>query len=531
MSTSSDINAAHFSVEKILTALGVSVTRLTLDSRAVRPGDTFLAYPGAQADGRKFIAQAIQNGANAVIWEAQNFVWNEDWRIHNLAVNNLRHHVGELANHIYGAPSSKLWMIGITGTNGKTSCAHWLAHVLQSLPQSAHGKKTALIGTLGNGFAGALQPTLNTTPDAVLLHQLLAEYLADGAQAVSMEVSSHALQQGRVNGVKFDVALLTNLSRDHLDYHSNMRNYAAAKARLFEWPQLKYAVLNLDDDFGADLVELLRDKKAEIIGYGLTDAALGMAERLGLRMVYGGTLQMSAQGLSVQVHSSWGSGTLHSALLGRFNASNLLGVLAVLLVSDIALHDALRELSKVKAVAGRMQTLGSHKLPTVVIDYAHTPDALEKVLQTLREVSAQDNEYSNSRLICVFGCGGNRDAGKRPVMGAIAARLADVCIVTSDNPRNENPQAIIAAIVAGMDDANKINPVEIIEDRAAAITQAIHYARATDTVLVAGKGHENYQEIKGIKHPFSDILIAQLALKSWSSRAQQVAGSHKGTMS
>ena len=268
---------------------------------------------------------------------------------------------------------------------------------------------------------------------------------------------------------------------------------------------------------------------------------------------------MSAQGLSVQVHSSWGSGTLHSALLGRFNASNLLGVLAVLLVSDIALHDALRELSKVKAVAGRMQTLGSHKLPTVVIDYAHTPDALEKVLQTLREVSAQDivpslspcgmwdtdqeavteltgapqgdNEFSNSRLICVFGCGGNRDAGKRPVMGAIAARLADVCIVTSDNPRNENPQAIIAAIVAGMDDANKINPVEIIEDRAAAITQAIHYARATDTVLVAGKGHEDYQEINGIKYPFSDILIAQQALQSWSSRAQQGAGSHKGTMS
>ncbi len=563
MNISPDISSAHFSVEKILSTLGVSVTRLASDSRAVRSGDTFLAYPGAQADGRKFIAQAIQNGANAVIWEAQNFVWNEDSHIPNLAINNLRQHVGEIASYIYGAPSSKLWMIGITGTNGKTSCAHWIAQVLQALPQSAHcplvghGKKTVLIGTLGNGFVGALQPTLNTTPDAVLLHQLLTKYLADGAQAVSMEVSSHALQQGRVNGVKFNVALLTNLSHDHLDYHSNMRNYAAAKARLFEWPQLKYAVLNLDDDFGADLVELMRDKDAEIIGYGLTDAALEMAERLGLRMVYGGTLQMNAQGLSVQVHSSWGSGTLHSALLGRFNASNLLGVLAVLLVSDIALHDALRELSKVKAVAGRMQTLGGNKLPTVVIDYAHTPDALEKVLQTLREVSMQDivpslspfgmwdtdqeavteltgapqgdnapqggNEFSNSRLICVFGCGGNRDAGKRPVMGAIAARLADVCIVTSDNPRNENPQAIIAAIVAGMDDVHKINPVAIIEDRAAAITQAIHSARAADTVLVAGKGHEDYQEINGIKYSFSDILIAQQALQSWSSRAQQVA--------
>jgi UDP-N-acetylmuramoyl-L-alanyl-D-glutamate--2,6-diaminopimelate ligase len=316
---------------------------------------------------------------------------------------------------------------------------------------------------------------------------------------------------------------------------------------LLEWPQLKYAVLNLDDDFGLDMVELLRDQEVEIIGYGLTDTALGMAERLDLRMVYGSALHMSAQGLDVQVHSSWGSGTLHSALLGRFNASNLLGVLAALLVSDIVLHDALRELSKVKAVAGRMQTLGGNTLPTVVIDYAHTPDALEKVLQTLREVSMQDivplwdinqegatgltGGFSNSKLICVLGCGGNRDAGKRPVMGEIAARLADVCIVTSDNPRNENPQAIIAAIVAGMGEANKIKSVEIIEDRAAAIMQAVHSARAADTVLVAGKGHENYQEINGIKHPFSDILIAQQALQSWSSRAQQVAGSHKGTMS
>lgn len=541
MRTSSGISPANFSVEKVLAALGVSVTQLVSDSRAVHAGDTFLAYPGAQADGRKFIAQAIQNGANAVIWEAQNFVWNEDWHIPNIAVNNLRLHAGELANHLYGMPSSKLWMIGITGTNGKTSCAHWIAHVLQSLPQSAHGKKTVLIGTLGNGFAGALQPTLNTTPDAVLLHQLLAGYLADDAQAVSMEVSSHALQQGRVNGVKFDVALLTNLSRDHLDYHNSMHNYAAAKGRLFDWPQLKYAVLNLDDDFGAELAEQMRGKEVEIICYGLTDAALEMAERLGLRMVYGGALQMSAQGLSVQVHSSWGSGTLHSALLGRFNASNLLGVLAVLLVSDIALQDALHELSRVKAVAGRMQTLGGSKLPTVVIDYAHTPDALEKVLQTLREVSVQETdqeavteltgEYSHSRLFCVFGCGGNRDAGKRPVMGAVAARLADVCIVTSDNPRNENPQAIIAAIVAGMDEVKKINPVEIIEDRAAAITQAVHAARAADTVLVAGKGHEEYQEINGIKYPFSDILIAQQALQSWGSRAQRETGSHKGTMS
>jgi len=519
-----------------LAALGVAITRLTADSRAVRPGDTFVAYPGTQMDGRKFIAQAIQNGANAVIWEAKNFSWHSDWNIPNLSITDLRHHLGAIASHVYGAPSGRLWMIGITGTNGKTSCAHWVAQVLQTLalqelalPAStphAQGKKTALLGTLGNGFPGQLQPTINTTPDAILLHQLLSEYVADGAQAVAMEVSSHALQQGRVNGVQFDVAMLTNLSRDHLDYHNTMRHYAAAKARLFEWPSLKYAVLNLDDDFGADLARQLRDKGVEVIGYGLTDDALAMAERLGIRMVYGGALQINVHGLHLQVHSSWGGGTLQSALIGRFNASNLLGVLATLLVSEVDLQNALRELSKVQAVAGRMQTFGGNGLPTVVIDYAHTPDALEKVLQTLREVSTQNADpEQGGKLICVFGCGGDRDPGKRPLMGEIAARLADVCIVTSDNPRHESSMDIIAAIVAGMATAEETNSFEVIEDRKAAITGAIHSARAVDTVLVAGKGHEDYQEISGIKHPFSDVQIAQQALQAWHAQALQRGGS------
>ncbi len=501
---------------ELLSSLGVKVTRLVTDSRAVVTGDTFVAYPGSQADGRQFIAQAISKGANAVIyeklvsghpWEAHNFSWNEMWKLPNLAVVDLRHHTGEIADHVYNRPSKKLWMVGITGTNGKTSCAHWIAQSLNALH-----RKTALIGTLGNGFADDLQPTLNTTPDAIRLHGLLADYLAQGAQAVAMEVSSHALDQGRVNGVNYDVALLTNLSRDHLDYHGDMQHYAAAKRRLFEWQQLKYAVLNLDDAFGAELAEQLKDAEVEVVGYGLSDASLQLAERHGLRMVYGGALHMDAQGFSLQVHSSWGGGELRSTLLGRFNAANLLGVLAVLLVSGVTLSDALRELGQMKAVPGRMQTYGGGGRPSVVVDYAHTPDALEKVLVALREVIAADG----GKLVCVFGCGGDRDRGKRPMMGTVAAKLADVCIVTSDNPRSESPHDIIAAIVSGM----REHGYQIIEDRAAAIAQAIHGAHAADTVLVAGKGHETYQEIKGVKYPFSDAEVAQSALQTWHTLQQ-----------
>jgi len=520
----------------LLHALGVNIARLVTDSRAVTPGDTFVAYPGGEADGRQFIAQAIANGANAVIyeklvsghpWEAHGFVWNDAWHVPHLAVTGLRHQAGEIAHHVYGEPSEKLWMVGVTGTNGKTSCSHWLAQSLGAL-----GKKAALVGTLGNGFPGELQPTLNTTPDAIRLHGLLANYLAQGAQAVAMEVSSHALEQGRVHGVKYDVALLTNLSRDHLDYHGDMQSYALAKRRLFDWKQLKYAVLNLDDAFGAELAAELcagfphlpspqsspasgrgseREEHSsipEVIGYGLNDAALQLAERLGLRMVYGGELHMDAQGIRLQVHSSWGGATLHSSLLGRFNAENLLGVLAVLLVSGVDLADAVRELGEVRAVPGRMQAFGGNGHPAVVVDYAHTPDALEKVLQALREVTG-------GKLVCVFGCGGDRDRGKRPMMGTVAAKLADICIVTSDNPRNEEPHEIIVAIAAGMGGRE----YRMIEDRAAAIALAIHEAGVADTVLLAGKGHEDYQEIRGVKYPFSDVEVAQRALAAWEAQA------------
>jgi UDP-N-acetylmuramoyl-L-alanyl-D-glutamate--2,6-diaminopimelate ligase len=499
-----------------LTALKVPVTRLVTDSRSIQRGDTFVAYPGEKTDGRQFIAPAIAQGANAVIyekllsghpWEAQHFVWNDAWQIPNLAVADLRHKAGWLADAVYGTPSEKLWVVGITGTNGKTSTSHWIAHALNEA-----GRQCALIGTLGNGFVDALQASANTTPDAIRVHGLLADYLRDGAQAVAMEVSSHALSQGRVNAVRFDVAMLTNLSRDHLDYHGDMQRYADTKRKLFDWQQLGFVVLNLDDAYGVELAEQLQDADAELIGYGLSDAALQLAERLGLRMVYGNFLEMTGQGLRLGVHSSWGAAELNSPLVGRFNAANLLGALAVLLVSGMALSDAAHSLSRAQPVTGRMQRLGNAQQPTVIVDYAHTPDALEKVLQALREVSVA----AGGKVLCVFGCGGDRDRGKRAMMGMVAEKFSDFCIVTSDNPRRENPREIIAEIVSGMNEDNH----EIIVDRAAAIQSAIRHARQNDTVLIAGKGHEDYQEINGVKHPFNDVLVVRQALQTHHSEAR-----------
>ncbi|MDP2759193.1 MAG: UDP-N-acetylmuramoyl-L-alanyl-D-glutamate--2,6-diaminopimelate ligase [Sideroxyarcus sp.] len=484
-----------------LSSLGVAITRLVADSREVRAGDTFVAYPGARADGRRYIAQAIARGANAVIWDAHDFAWDPAWRVPHLALHDLRQQAGFIADKVYGQPSRRLQMVGVTGTNGKTSISHWLAKSF-----SACNKKCALIGTLGNGFADALQASANTTPDALRIHELLAQFVREAAQATVMEVSSHALAQGRVNGVHFDVALLTNLTRDHLDYHGDMQHYAAAKRRLFDWDQLGHAVLNLDDSFGAELALNLHDGgRVEVVGYGLQPGSLELARRRGLRMVQGALRQADAQGLQLRLQTSWGEAELHSHLLGRFNASNLLGALAVLLVSGVPLDDAVRELGMQRAVAGRMQAMGGRDVPTVVVDYAHTPDALENVLATLREVSVADG-----RLICVFGCGGDRDRGKRPMMGKVADRFADARIITSDNPRSETPRAIIDEIAAGM-----TGQYRVIEDRAHAINVAIAGARACDTVLIAGKGHEEYQEIAGVRQPFSDSEIAQRALSVW----------------
>jgi len=476
-----------------LAGLGVAVARLATDSRKVRRGDTFIACPGEQSDGRQYIPAAIAAGSNAVLWERAGFEWKDEWRVPNLAVDDLRGKAGVIAEQVYGAPSEKLWMVGITGTNGKTSCAHWLAQALTSL-----GKQCAVVGTLGNGFPGALEYSPNTTPDAVVLHEQLSAYLAAGAQCAAMEVSSHGLAQGRVNGVHFNVALLTNLSRDHLDYHGDMASYAAAKAGLFAWPNLKFAVLNLDDPFGEELAGKLGCSGVQTVGYSLE----GKRDNVH-HVVLGRDLKLSAAGIEFEVVTPWGSAHLASRMLGRFNAQNLLATLAALLVSGVELKAAVHALEQAEPVAGRLQKFGGGAKPLVVVDYAHTPDALEKVLQTLREVTP-------GKLICVFGCGGGRDKGKRPLMGAAASKLADEAIVTSDNPRHEAPLAIIDDIVAGMG-----GNYHVIEDRALAIEEALRRAAPQDVVVVAGKGHEDYQEIGGCRLPFSDAEVAARLLAEY----------------
>jgi UDP-N-acetylmuramoyl-L-alanyl-D-glutamate--2,6-diaminopimelate ligase len=471
-----------------LYAQGVAPASITVDSRLVGPGSLFLAYPGERSDGRDFIAQAIRQGAAAIAWESQGFNWDNDWKVPNLPVRNLGEHRGLIADSFYGHPSEKLWVIGVTGTNGKTSCSHWLAQALNHV-----GRKTALVGTLGNGFPGALSEAINTTPDPILLHGMLANYLKMGAKAIAMEVSSHGLEQGRVSGVHFDVAVFTNLSRDHLDYHGDMQAYGAAKKKLFEWEGLRASVLNIDDAFGAQLAAELQANHKPVLTYGFSDAA----------MVRGTDLTFSGQALCMQVTTPMGIAMLTADVLGRFNAYNMLAVLAALLSSGVSLQDALTAIAQIKSVAGRMQQLGGGELPLVVIDYAHTPDALENVLQALRE-------QTTGKLICVFGCGGQRDQGKRPLMGEVAARLADQVIVTTDNPRDEAPETIALAIASGIHGGCT---VEL--DRAVAIATAIRQARAGDIVLLAGKGHEDYQEIAGVKYPFSDEREATNALKEW----------------
>ncbi len=488
--------APDLDVAALLARLGTAVRRITSDSRDLHAGDAFAAYPGAHHDGRTFIGDAITRGAGAILWEPHGFNWNHVWKIPHLPLEDLKARLGTIADFIFGHPSRDLWMVGVTGTNGKTSCAHWIATGLQ-----AAGRRTAVLGTLGNGMLGALSPAAHTTPDAARLHEMLAALKAAGAEAVAMEVSSHGLDQGRVNGVAFDVALFTNLSRDHLDYHATMGAYGAAKARLFSWPGLRVTVINADDPFGQSLIEAARAKGRKVLTYGFSAADIG-----------GSRLMPTSAGLSFQVETPWGKGEIETGLLGAFNASNLLGVLGVLLVSGVEFDEALALLAELKAPPGRMQRSDGGYAPLVVVDYAHTPDALDKALTALRPAVASGGE-----LVCVFGCGGERDRGKRPEMGRVAAQLADRVIVTSDNPRGENPETIASEIVHGLrETGNRRYAVQL--DRAAAIAEAIGRAHVGDVVLLAGKGHEPYQETAGQRVPFLDWDHATRALAEWGGK-------------
>jgi UDP-N-acetylmuramoyl-L-alanyl-D-glutamate--2,6-diaminopimelate ligase len=469
-----------------LASQGAMIERLSSDSRRCAPGVAFLAYPGEAADGRAHIADAIQRGASAVLWDDAGFAWRAEWRLPNVAVPGLKQHAGGLAHGFYGRPSESLWTCGVTGTNGKTSCSQWIAAAL-----SSSGAKTGVIGTLGAGFPGELVEVANTTPDALELHKTLEDFLAQGAKAAALEVSSHGLVQGRVNGVAFDCALFTNLSHDHLDYHGTMEAYAEAKAKLFDSAGLSAAVLNLDEVVGVQLARRLEGRGVRIIGYSLSGARHAGEFIAALRAADG----------EMDIDTSWGRATFRINQLGRFNMANALGVLGCLMAYGIPFQEAIERLGELPSVPGRMQQIGER--PLAIIDYAHTPDALEKVMQALRPLAAQ----RGGKLIAVFGAGGNRDAAKRPLMGAVVARLADRAVVTSDNPRSEDPLKIISQIEAAMP-----QPHLVEADRARAIELAVSQADSSDVILVAGKGHETYQEIGGKRLPFSDAAVARAAL-------------------
>lgn len=471
-----------------LAAMGITPTGVADDSRQVRPGDVFLAYPGDLADGRRYIPDALARGAVAVLWQAGgDFCWNSAFTAANFDVANLRALAGPLAHRVHGHPSEGLSLIAVTGTNGKTTVSQCLARV--------YPKPCAIIGTLGAGFPEAQAETGFTTPEATTLMRYLAEFRAAGAAAVALEASSIGIEEGRMNGVRVDVAVFTNFTRDHLDYHGTMEAYAAAKEKLFQWPRLRTAVINLDDPLG---LKMARETTANrILGY-----AIGPARRDFPALVRAEDLVQTPFGQRFTLILPNGRSTVDTGLVGEYNVSNLLAIAAVMHDTAMPAFEIARRLSEVTPPPGRMERLGGAGEPLVVVDYAHTPDALENALRALRlTANARDG-----RLRVVFGCGGGRDPGKRPQMGALAEQLADHVLVTSDNPRSESPQAIIDQIVAGMSRAE----VEI--DRAVAIRRCIAGASVSDVILLAGKGHEPYQEIAGVRHPFSDVDQAQAAL-------------------
>lgn len=465
------------------------VSGLSIDSRTVQRGDLFLALRGASHDGRQFLGQAAAAGAVAALIEDGPFAVEAGIPVH--AVPELRQHVGEIASRFYGYPSRALHIAAVTGTNGKTTVSQLLAQLIR-----AAGYDCGVMGTLGASLDGRPLSSTHTTPDAITVHATLAEWVAAAVPFATMEVSSHALDQGRVGAVEVDTAIFTNLTRDHLDYHGDMQAYGEAKLRLFEFPALRTAVLNADDPFCAQVAARLSDD-VTCIRY-----SIGAAEAE-LRL---GALEFDKHGLRARLQSPWGSATLRSPLLGAFNASNLAAALAAALTAGLPLEATVRAVASLTPVPGRMEPLPRHdNAPLVVVDYAHTPDALRQVLTALRR-------QVSGRLIAVFGCGGDRDRGKRADMAACASTLADVSFVTSDNPRSEDPQSIIDDITAGM--SGDYRPVL---DRAAAIAEAVAFANPGDCVLIAGKGHEDYQIIGEQRLPFSDVEQARSALAERSA--------------
>ncbi len=473
-----------------LAALGVQPTGVADDSRQVLPGDLFVAYPGDLADGRKYIADALARKASAVLWESgEGFAWNAEWSIANLPARGLRKLCGPLSHAVFGQPSERLSLIAITGTNGKTTISQWLGRV--------HPRPCAIIGTLGAGYVGQLAETGFTTPEATTLTRYLKGFADNGAQACALEASSIGIEEGRLDGARVDVAVFTNLTRDHLDYHGSMESYAAAKQRLFTWPRLRLAVINVDDDFGRELAA--RTTASKVVVYSQKEAS---HPRPG--GVYAENVEETIAGLRFRLCAPNGRTQVETGLLGNYNVSNLLAVAAVLIDAGLSPAEVATRFAELSSPPGRLEKIGGHNEPLIVVDYAHTPDALERALHALRAVA----EARGAGLTVVFGCGGDRDRGKRPLMGEIAIRLADRVVLTSDNPRSEDPVAILEEIRVAAPEA------QVIPDRAQAIAQTIAAAHPADVILLAGKGHEPYQEIAGVRRPFSDLEQARAALSA-----------------
>jgi UDP-N-acetylmuramoyl-L-alanyl-D-glutamate--2,6-diaminopimelate ligase len=487
---------------EVPSGLDRDITGIALDSRKVGAGDLFLACAGTRQHGLVFAQQALELGAAAIVWEpdgdqAQALASALDTgETPVLPVPQLGAQVSRLAGRFYDHPGRDMTLIGITGTNGKTSVCQLVTQAL------SRERSCAMIGTLGAGLPGALAGTGMTTPDGVRVQALLAEFLNQDVKSVAMEVSSHALDQSRVADLGFDTAVFTNLSRDHFDYHGSFEHYASSKARLFHRPGLRCAVINLDDPFGRELIENLAPE-VRAIGYSLDCEAVSQA---GLDdWLCAASVETLPEGLSIRIVSPQGEAQLLSSLLGQFNASNLLAATGVLMQQGWALHKAVEVLAGLSTVPGRMALLGGGERPSVVVDYAHTPDALEKALLAVRA-------HCPGRLHVVFGCGGDRDPGKRPIMGELASRLADVCCLTDDNPRTEPSERILEQILAGIESPQTVS---VVADRRQAIFRTIAGARVGDLVLVAGKGHEDYQLVGDQVLHFDDHEVVREALDAW----------------
>ena len=467
------------------------VTGISNDSRTVGRDYLFTACNCNYNRSIEFTRDAVHKGANVVLYESGNDRDMEGINSLKIAVRDLHKKLGVISDRFFGSPTQDMNIIGVTGTNGKTTVSHLITQAL-----TREDDTCGLIGTLGYGTLDNLRYSANTTPMPPTLQHYLADFHDAGIKKAVLEISSHGLDQYRIVGTRITTAVFTNLTRDHLDYHANLESYAGAKRKLFTEYSILNAVININDIQGSNLIREM-DKEVRIIKYGMSQSRIQAEDKL--EYIYGKIAGQDVKALDLDLETSWGNGSVRVGLTGEFNAYNILACLAVLMLNDFSFDEALKRLSLLQPVPGRMESITCSNKATIFVDYAHTPDALIKALKTARS-------GNSGRLICIFGCGGDRDTGKRPLMGEAAAKYADIIIVTSDNPRSEDPEQIIKHIVKGI--SGHID-TRILPDRQQAICEAINESQPNDVILIAGKGHEDYQEINGSKIPFSDQEIVK----------------------